>query len=134
MVGFVNGQKVDLIKDKNTGRWVKNPVAVVNPTTTAVANPINPLDVSEDYKKGFVDAFNRLSAVLDGVAESGKLRQALDAFDAIQASGIGSDTNITFQELMELIQQNERLKSRSNPLITDGRRMRREVPEIGYQG
>jgi hypothetical protein len=114
MKGYVNGQMVTLVKDHNTGKWVPNAVAVADNQTTAVANPINPLDVSEDYKRGFVEAFNQLGAVLDGVADTGELQAALDQYRSLRAQGV-VDPGITFQGLMELIQGARQRRGISNP-------------------
>lgn len=128
MKGYVNGQMVTLVKDQNTGKWVPNAVAVANNNrSVATTNRDASIVSDEKYQMGFMDAFEQLGAVLDGVADTGELQAALNQFKRMRERGEGPDRNITFQDLMDYINGCRQRRTNAGYLLQNPDRAR-----IGY--
>ena len=130
MKGYVNGQMVTLVKDQNTGKWVPNAVAVAN-NNRGVTTTNRDVSITSDerYQMGFMDAFEQLGAVLDGVADTGELQSALNQFKRMKERGEGLDRNITFQDLMDYINSCRQRRTNAGYLQQGPDRAR-----IGYNG
>lgn len=75
------------------------------PTAPTSRDVVDPNGLSPDYKKGFMDCFNKIDQMLDGIMDTGTLEQAMAMYKRLKQQGI-LQGNGNFQTLIDIMNGN----------------------------